>query len=254
MPIEGTPFLGLSFANLTLDAAADQIRNALTAERFSYIVTPNVDHRVRLDALAGTPRGDELWSAYAAADLCLCDSRVLGGLASLFGKRLAVVPGSDLTARVLETIDAKTPVAIIGSDANAVAALNARFGLTDVVHHAPPMGMLDNPKAMAGAMDFIRDDGPRLIFLAVGSPQSEILCYRAGLTGDCRGVALCIGASIDFLTGRQTRAPGWIQRIGCEWLYRLLTEPGRMWRRYLVEGPKIFRIALRDEKSKMPRS
>jgi N-acetylglucosaminyldiphosphoundecaprenol N-acetyl-beta-D-mannosaminyltransferase len=254
MPIEGTPFLGLSFADLTIDAAADQIRNALTADRFSYTVTPNVDHRVRLDGLAGTPRGDELWSAYAAADLCLCDSRVLGGLARLFGQRLAIIPGSDLTARILETVEAGTRIAIIGSDVDAVSALKARFGLTDVVHHVPPMGMLDNADAMASAVTFMRDAGPRLFFLAVGSPQSEILCYRASLTGACRGVALCIGASIDFLTGRQKRAPKWVRRIGLEWCYRLLAEPRRMWRRYLVEGPKIFLIALRDAKSNMPLS
>jgi N-acetylglucosaminyldiphosphoundecaprenol N-acetyl-beta-D-mannosaminyltransferase len=254
MPIEGTPFLGLSFAKLTLEAAAEQVRTMLAADRFSYVVTPNVDHRVRLDTLAGTARGDELWSAYVAADLCVCDSRVLGRLAKLFGKRLAVVAGSDLTARLLETVDANTPIAIVGSDADAVAALKARFGLTDVAHHAPPMGMLDNPSAMAGTMNFMRNAGPRLFFLAVGSPQSEILCYRAALNGDCQGVALCTGASVDFLTGRQTRAPKWVQCVGVEWLYRLLAEPSRMWRRYLVEGPKIFRIALRDAKSKMPRS
>jgi N-acetylglucosaminyldiphosphoundecaprenol N-acetyl-beta-D-mannosaminyltransferase len=253
MPIEGTPFLGLAFTDLTLDTAADRIEAAVTADRFSYVVTPNVDHRVRLDALAGTPRGDELWSAYRAADLCLCDSRILARLARLFGKHLAVVPGSDLTARLLGSIEEKSPVAVIGSDAAAIVALKTRYGLTDVVHHVPPMGMLDSAGAMASALDFMRDAGPRLFFLAVGSPQSEILCYRAGLSGQCRGVALCIGASIDFLTGRQRRAPIWVQRIGCEWLYRLIADPGRMWRRYLVEGPKIFRIALREEKSRMPR-
>jgi N-acetylglucosaminyldiphosphoundecaprenol N-acetyl-beta-D-mannosaminyltransferase len=252
MPIEGTPFLGLTFANLTLDKTVDWVRQHRSANRFAYVVTPNVDHRVRLDALGGTPRGDELWSAYHAAGLCLCDSRVLRRLARMFGHDVTVVPGSDLTAQILAQIDVTTPVAIIGSDDAAVATLIARYGLTDSVHYTPPMAMLDKPEAMAATVDFMASAAGRLIFVAVGSPQSEILCYRAALTGRCSGVALCIGASIDFLTGKQQRAPQWMQRTGLEWLHRLVSEPSRMWRRYLVEGPKIFRIALREAKSTTP--
>ena len=56
------------------------------------------------------------------------------------------------------------------------------------------------------------------------------------------GVALCVGAAIDFLTGARPRAPRWLQKLGLEWAYRLAREPGRLWRRYLVESPKILRI------------
>jgi N-acetylglucosaminyldiphosphoundecaprenol N-acetyl-beta-D-mannosaminyltransferase len=105
---------------------------------------------------------------------------------------------------------------------------------------------------MAATIAFLQGAGHRLFFLAVGSPQSEILSLRASQAGGCTGVALCIGASIDFLTGRQARAPRWMQRAGLEWAHRLFSEPRRLWRRYLVEGPKIFWIALRDEKSNMP--
>lgn len=252
MLIEGiTPFLGLSFTDATMDRAADWIGERMVQGGFQYVVTPNVDHRVRLDALAGTPRGDELWTAYAQAGLCLNDSRVLARLARLFGKVLTVVPGSDLTAHLLER-SAAMPIAIIGSDADSIAALTARYRLTDVVAHYPPMGMLDRPAAMAAAIDFMAGAGSRLFFLAVGSPQSEILSLRAAQAGGCTGVALCIGASIDFLTGKQARAPRWVQRAGFEWAHRLLGDPLRMWRRYLVDGPKIFWIALRDEKSNMP--
>jgi N-acetylglucosaminyldiphosphoundecaprenol N-acetyl-beta-D-mannosaminyltransferase len=254
MPIEGTPFLGLIFANVTLDDAANWIRARFNQGGFQYVVTPNVDHRVRLDTLAGTPLGDELWTAYTQSGLCLCDSRVLSRLALFFGRTLNVVPGSDLTRHILPLLHTDTPIAIIGSSSEAIAALKAEFALTNVVSHTPPMGMLDNPAAMSAALQFLRDAGPRLIFLAVGSPQSEILCLRAAQANDCIGVALCIGASIDFLTGQQTRAPTWVQRLGFEWAYRLLAEPRRMWRRYLVEGPRIFWIAVRDEKSNMPRS
>lgn len=252
MPIERTPFLGLAFADATLESAAAWVVENLEAGGLRYVVTPNVDHRVRLDRLAGTARGDELWSAYHAAGLCVCDSRVLARIAGWFGHRLTVVPGSDLTARLLATIDPETPVAIIGSNADAVALLKSRYQLRDVAHHVPPAGMLDRPAAMDDAINFLAGAGRRIAFIAVGSPQGELLAYRAALTGRCSGVALCIGASIDFLTGAQARAPRWMQRAGIEWLHRLVTQPRRMWRRYLVEGPKIFRIALRETKATTP--
>ena len=53
-------------------------------------------------------------------------------------------------------------------------------------------------------------------------------------------MGLCVGASLDFLGGKARRAPVWVQRARLEWLHRLVQEPGRMWRRYLVEGPKVF--------------
>jgi N-acetylglucosaminyldiphosphoundecaprenol N-acetyl-beta-D-mannosaminyltransferase len=250
MPIEGTPFLGLNFADKTLDGATEWVRERMGQGGFQYVVTPNVDHRVRLDRLAGTPIGDELWTAYHQAGLCLNDSRVLARLARVFGKTLAVVPGSDLTAFLLQNAD--IPIAIIGSDEVAIADLTARYDLCDVAHHCPPMGLLNNEVAMAAAITFLQSAGHRLFFLAVGSPQSENLCLRASQAGGCTGVALCIGASIDFLTGRQARAPHWMQRAGLEWAHRLFSEPRRLWRRYLVEGPRIFWIALRDENSNMP--
>ena len=60
------------------------------------------------------------------------------------------------------------------------------------------------------------------------------------------GIALCVGASIDFLTGKSIRAPLWLQKMGLEWAYRLAREPMRLWRRYLVESPKVFRIFMAE--------
>jgi N-acetylglucosaminyldiphosphoundecaprenol N-acetyl-beta-D-mannosaminyltransferase len=58
--------------------------------------------------------------------------------------------------------------------------------------------------------------------------------------GASRGVGLCIGASVDFVLGDRPRAPRWVQRLNLEWAFRLASEPARLWRRYLVEGPRIF--------------
>jgi exopolysaccharide biosynthesis WecB/TagA/CpsF family protein len=64
------------------------------------------------------------------------------------------------------------------------------------------------------------------------------------------GIGLCVGASMDFLSGSRKRAPQWMQQARLEWLFRLLDEPQKLWRRYLVEGPKIFRIWLAWRKAR----
>ena len=80
------------------------------------------------------------------------------------------------------------------------------------------------------------------IFSAIGAPQSELICALIRQRGEATGVGLCIGASLEFLTGAKRRAPRWMQKAGLEWLFRLANEPGRLWRRYLLEGPAIFWI------------
>jgi N-acetylglucosaminyldiphosphoundecaprenol N-acetyl-beta-D-mannosaminyltransferase len=76
----------------------------------------------------------------------------------------------------------------------------------------------------------------QLVWLGLGSPKqdrvAERLCELAAAP-----VLLCVGAAFDFVSGAKRRAPSWMQRAGLEWLYRLVAEPRRLWRRYLVDGP-----------------
>jgi len=60
---------------------------------------------------------------------------------------------------------------------------------------------------------------------------------------------LCVGASLDFLGGKAERAPVWMQNARLEWLHRLVSEPGRMWKRYLIDGPKVLFLWLRWRKA-----
>ena len=81
-----------------------------------------------------------------------------------------------------------------------------------------------------------------IALLCLGCPAQEMIAHKLAELGCQSGIALCVGASIDFLTGARSRAPRWLQRLSLEWAYRLAQEPGRLWRRYLVESPKILRI------------
>jgi hypothetical protein len=74
----------------------------------------------------------------------------------------------------------------------------------------------------------------------VGCPQQEILANKLRARGIARGLTLCIGASIDFLTNVERRAPHWMQNAGMEWAFRLIQRPRQLAKRYLVRGPRIF--------------
>lgn len=86
------------------------------------------------------------------------------------------------------------------------------------------------------AVEFVVAHPARFVFIAMGPPQSEKLCLRIIEDGRSTGLGLCIGSSITTLIGRTPPAPQWMEDRGLVWLYRLLREPGRLWRRYLVRG------------------
>jgi N-acetylglucosaminyldiphosphoundecaprenol N-acetyl-beta-D-mannosaminyltransferase len=206
---------------------------------FTYIVTPNVDHVVR----NWRDKGD-LVEIYEDAELSLCDSRIVSLIGRFSGVSLPVVTGSDLTAILLEyTIDPQERITIIGGSEEVVAKLARRYGLQDIRHHNPPMGFIRDPAAVLEASLFVERNPSRFVFLAVGSPQQEILARSIKERGRAVGIGMCVGASLLFLTGDLQRAPVWMQRSKLEWLHRLAQEPKRMWRRYLYDAPKILRIA-----------
>lgn len=236
-------FLGVGFHRLTMHEVLDRLSRVTCETPYSYVVTPNVDHVVRLNS---SNVDSTLKSAYANAALSVCDSRVLKQLARLHGLDLPLVPGSDLTTRVFrEVIRPSDKVAVIGGADTLVQALRELFPEVEFAHHAPPMGLLHNAAAMTDAEDFIASTGARFTFVAVGSPQQEMIASAVYGREGAVGTALCVGASLDFVTKLQRRAPRFLQLLGLEWAYRLLRDPKRMWRRYLVEGPRVFILAAR---------
>jgi len=137
-------------------------------------------------------------------------------------------------------------IAIVGSDAAGIQVLRERFGLCNLHHYRPMMNFVDDEAEVQRCVDFVARMQAPLVFLAVGSPQQEILAQRLQNHQGLAGVALCVGASIDFLTGAQRRAPAAWQRFGVEWAYRLWREPRRLWRRYLVHSSRIFTLWMRE--------
>lgn len=228
-------FLGCSFHGGSLEEVSSSIL-AESQGSFKYVVTPNVHHMVRLLENPTT-----MQPLYERAWRVLCDSRVLSWLAWFRGRTLPVITGSDLTAAlVARAAELRLTIALIGPTADDCAALGDRYPGLSVESHTPPMGFISSQHEVDKCVDFAVRTRARLIFLALGMPQQEILAHHIVDHPQAKGIGLCIGASIDFLTGRQRRAPTWLQNAGLEWLYRLLSDPRRLASRYLIECPRIF--------------
>jgi exopolysaccharide biosynthesis WecB/TagA/CpsF family protein len=242
-----TALLGLEFSDLDLGGATEAVASRGAEAPFAYLVTPNADHLVRLhrDPARYGP-------LYREAHWRLLDSRFVARLAGAMGLRTPpVVPGSDLTAHLFgQVLGPSERVAVVGGSATTVAALRRRFGLHGLLHHDPPMGFENDAAAFAAAVAFVEAAGARFTLLAVGSPRQEMLARTLARRGVARGTALCIGASLLFLSGEERRAPRVMQRAGLEWAWRLAHHPRRLAGRYLRDDPAILFLLWRERSAR----
>jgi exopolysaccharide biosynthesis WecB/TagA/CpsF family protein len=213
------------------------VAQSFSPNRYAYVVTPNVDHLIRY-------QDDPSFRArYAEADYVLLDSRFVSHIYRVStGRKLGVCTGSDLTARLFDNVIAPADrIVLIGGTEAQARMLTERYQLKELKHYNPPMNFVKDPAEVEACVRFVEANSPfRFCFLAVGAPQQELLAQTLKSRGVAKGMALCIGASVNFITGGERRAPRWMQSIGFEWVYRLFNDPRRMAKRYLVRGPRIF--------------
>lgn len=239
-----TPFapFGLRFDAALPRAALDRVLRWDRRHPFGYVVTPNTDHLGRLR------RQPALRAAYDEAALCLLDSRVVAGLARLCGVLPPpVVTGADLLAAAMPALAARAArVAVIGLDAAAMGAFSARYPGIDFTHLEPARGFEHDAAAFGAAVAFIEHARADCTILAVGSPRQEVLARVVRRRGRAVGIGLCVGAAPLFLSGALRRAPAPLRAAGLEWAWRLMREPSRLARRYLIDGPPVL-LALAAE-------
>jgi exopolysaccharide biosynthesis WecB/TagA/CpsF family protein len=242
--------LGLDLVAAELPAVAATLAARCGLERFSYVVTPNADHFVRLRRDLG-----ELMELYRAAGSLHLDSRVVRGIAKML--RLPVPPvvaGSDLTLELLERwIDPGEPITVVGTTSAAVERLSARYRLSRVAHHCPPFGFERSSGLVEQCADFVEAHPSRFVFLACGAPRQEILAHRISQRGRASGIGLCIGAAVDQIGGHETRAPAWIRRNGLEWGWRLGRDPLRLGRRYIADTNIVMLLLAEARRSRAER-
>jgi bacterial polymer biosynthesis proteins, WecB/TagA/CpsF family len=156
------------------------------------------------------------------------------------------VYGPELASRVCaEAARRGVPVGFYGGHPEALEALVrnliARFpGLRVVYAYSPPFRPL-TPEEDERVTEEINASGARILFVGLGCPKQE--WWMAEHKGRVRAVMLGVGAAFDFHAGRVRQAPVWMQRAGLEWLFRLVQEPRRLWRRYLKHNPRFLLLA-----------
>ncbi len=230
----------INIDELNVDQATSLILNRVGSTPIS-IFTPNIDHIVRI------VESSHLENVYRDADICLNDSRVLSVLYSLFfNKKLSFCTGSDVTKNLLLSIgNSSVRIGIIGSDEYSVSKLIKEYKLQKSVHHfQPSYGFIENVVEVEKIIDFMKRYQADIWLLALGSPQQEILASLAKKQLEI-GVLFCVGASIDYLTGKERRAPTIFQDLYLEWLFRFLQSPVKRFKRYFVNCPRIIYYLLK---------
>lgn len=208
-----------------------EVMARFAAGRGFALATLNLDH------LAKLRRDPTFRAAYAAQDLITADGNPIVWMGWLAGRRLDLLPGSDLILPLVRlAVRAGAPVGLVGStdsslDLAAQELRRAVPGVQIAAQVAPPMGFEPQSAAADAILDAMQSAGVRLCFVALGAPKQERFAARGRIRTPEIGFA-CIGAGVDFLSGQQIRAPRVVRRLALEWLWRLLADPRRMVGRY----------------------
>ena len=223
--------LGVPFDHVTMPQAIAAIEDMIGAQRPHYIATANVDFLVQ------SMEDADLRRILVEADMVLCDGTPLLWVSRWLGNPLPErVAGADLVPQLLGVAAQKGyRIFFLGGKpevaARAVQRLQEKYPNIEIAgHYSPPFAPLEKmDHAEIGRR--IREAAPDILLVSFGCPKAEkwiSMNYQSlGVP-----VSMGVGATIDFLAGQVKRAPVWMQRVGLEWVFRLLQEPARLGPRY----------------------
>lgn len=240
--------LGLPFNVMTMEQAVVDAVAQVQSRQPGYFITPNSDF------VAKAYNNEALKEVLFHADRILCDGMPLVWLSRYFKPALPErVAGSDLVLRLFEQADRRNwSVFFLGADEACLAKVNVILsekypGMQVSGGYAPPYGPIQDWPNEAIA-ERIRAAQPDLLLVAVGCPKQEywISRYYKELAVP---LSIGIGASLDFISGAQTRAPRWMQKVGLEWLWRLLGNPRRLLKRYSSDFYYLLLLSYRQQQS-----
>jgi N-acetylglucosaminyldiphosphoundecaprenol N-acetyl-beta-D-mannosaminyltransferase len=222
--------LGCPITNMSLSGFVSMAEQFIASKAPHYIAMMNVAKLVKM-------RSDkELAESILAADLIGADGTPLVWVSRLFGTPLpGRVNGTDLMYRLLERANEKRyRIFFFGATDNVLQRVLeiVRRDYSGVVIAGSQHGYFA-PAEEPAIVQKIRTAQPDILLIAFGTPKKELWVKRY-LAAMEVPVIHGVGGSFDVLAGVVRRAPSWMQRSGLEWFFRLLQEPGRMWRRYLV--------------------
>ena len=248
--MERIQLMNTKIDNCSMEEALVAIEQLIHENKNSYVVTPNVDHIVKLE------KDEEFREVYKNASLILTDGKPLIWIANLYKTPIKEkISGSDLFPRVCEVAAKKKYKMFFLGAAEGVAAkaaenLAKRFqGLNVVGTYSPPFGFEKDEEELEKIIKMIRGVKPDILIVGLGAPKQEkfIYKYREQLGVP---VSLGLGASLDFEAGNVKRAPKWVADHGLEWFYRFLSEPKRLFKRYFIDDTKILMLAWKYRRGK----
>ncbi|MGF1478680.1 MAG: WecB/TagA/CpsF family glycosyltransferase [Cyanophyceae cyanobacterium] len=213
------------------------------------LLTPNVDHMVKLQ------KDPEFYRIYTKADYVVCDSKILLWASKFLGCKIQEkISGSDFFPSFYRyyKYDESIKIFLLGGAVGvaelAKQRINRKAGRQIVVAaHSPSFGFEKQPAECREIVDLINQSGATVLAIGVGAPKQEKWLYKyKDQLGNIQ-IFLAIGATIDFEAGFYQRAPKWMSEVGLEWLHRFVSEPKRLWRRYLVESLPFFWLVLQQK-------
>lgn len=237
---------------LTLDQALTHIQGWI-AHRDGlchYVVTPNVQHSVLVQEHAG------LRAAYTDAGLVLADGFPVVLASRLLRRALPErVAGSDLVPALFASANAARPLRVFllgaapGVAERAASRIAQQWPAVETVGvYSPPLGFERDDAENARIVKLVEAASPDVLVVGLGAPKQELWVHRHRQQ-IAAPVALCVGATIDFLAGEKRRAPRWMQRSGLEWLHRCASEPQRLAKRYARDAVIFPQLVWREWRS-----
>lgn len=234
---------GMKIDRLDMQGAVDKVWQWCRAGRQAacrYVVTPNVDHAVKYKT------NKTLRDAYAGASLVLADGAPVVLASRLLQKALPErVAGSDLVPALFDRTNqhgSARPLRVFllgaapGVADRAAERIHRRWKRVEVVGtYSPPLGFERDERENRKIMQLVADAQADVLLVGLGAPKQEVWVSRHANVLQVP-VALCIGATIDFLAGEKRRSPRWMRRLGLEWFHRLASEPKRLAKRYLHDA------------------
>ena len=212
------------------------------------LFTTNIDHCVKLQ------HDKEFYQVYKQADWVICDSKILNVAAKFLGCPFKeVIPGSSFFSSFYEYHRDNVEIKIFllgaaeGVALKAMKDINEKIGRNIVIGaQSPSFGFEKKESECLEIIEIINKSGANVLVVGVGAPKQEkwIMKHKHLLTMDA---FMALGATIDFEAGNIKRAPKIYQNMGLEWLYRLIKEPRRLWKRYLVNDMSFFLYLLRTK-------
>ncbi|WP_061298593.1 WecB/TagA/CpsF family glycosyltransferase [Herbidospora cretacea] len=226
---------GVAIDRLTEIEVVDRVIGAIRRGSGGHLVTPNVD------ICRACARDPALRALVARATIAVADGMPLVWAARLLGKPVpARITGADLIWSLSEAAAFyRVPIYLLGGPPGvgdrAARALCERYpGLSIAGVDAPPWGFEEDADQFAAVREALLSARPLLVFVGLGFPKQDLLIER--LRGDLpEAWFVGCGSAIAFAGGAVARAPAWMRDRGLEWLFRLLSEPSRLARRYLVD-------------------